>query len=147
MAFTGPLEDRIAIQELNAFYGDAVSRRDKDDFGACFAEDATWHLPWRDPVTGRDAIITLWVEQIANYPFLSFSGYVGAIEIDGDRASGRLWTRELVADADGVSSQVAGRYDHQYVKRAGRWYYYHKAFTPLQGMENIVTDAPKDGGA
>ncbi len=140
MGFTGPLEDRIAIQELNATYGDAVSMRDKDGFGHCFATDATWHLPWREPVHGRDAIVELWVEQIANYPFLNFSGFVGALEINGDRASGRLWTREVVADEAGLSSQVTGRYDHEYIKRDGRWYYFNKTFTPLHGMENIVTD-------
>lgn len=140
MGFSGPLEDRVAIQELNAGYGDAVCRKDRDGFAECFADDATWHLPWREPVHGRDAIVELWVDQIANYPFLNYAGFLGALDIDGDTAKGRVWTRELVAGADGVSTQVTGRYDHEYVKRDGRWYFYHKAFNPLHGMDSIVTD-------
>lgn len=140
MTFSGPLEDRIAIQELNATYGDAVSRRDKDAFGATWAEDAVWHLPWLDPVQGRETIVNLWVEQIANYPFHNFSGYVGALEIEGDRARGRVWTSELVENVKGQGGRVTGRYDDEYVKRDGRWYFARKTFTPLHGMDSIVSD-------
>ncbi|MEA3299622.1 MAG: nuclear transport factor 2 family protein [Pseudomonadota bacterium] len=140
MGFSGPLEDRIAIQELNAAYGDAVCRKDRDGFAACFAEDAIWHLPWREPVHGREAIVALWLDQIANYPFLNYAGFLGALEVNGDKASGRVWTRELVAGESGPATQVTGRYDHQYVKRDGRWYFHHKAFNPLHGMDSIVTD-------
>lgn len=142
MSFAGPLEDRIAIQELNASYGDAVCRKDADDFAGCFAEDATWHLPWCEPVHGRDAIVTLWKEQIANYPFLNYAGFLGALEVNGDHATGRVWTREVVAaqETTGPSSQVTGRYDHEYVKRGGRWYFHQKKFNPLHGMDSIVTD-------
>lgn len=138
MVFSGPLEDRIAIQELNATYGDAVCRRDKDAFGETWATDGIWHLPWGEPVHGRDAIVTFWLEQMANYPFHNFSGYVGALEIKGDRAAGRVWTSELVENIRGVGGRVTGRYDDEYVKRNGRWYYARKTFTPLHGMDAIV---------
>ncbi len=138
MSFSGPLEDRIAIQELNASYGDAVSRRDKDDFAATWAEDGRWKLPNIDEVTGRAVIVELWLSQMANYPFHNFSGYVGALEINGDRATGRVWTSELVENIKGVSGRVTGRYDDEYVKRDGRWYFARKVFTPLHGLDAIV---------
>jgi len=34
MPFSGPLEDRVAIRERVAGYGDAVSRRDQAGFAA-----------------------------------------------------------------------------------------------------------------
>jgi SnoaL-like domain len=138
MNFTGPLEDRIAIYELNAAYGDAVCRRDKDAFGDTWAEDGVWHLPWGEPVHGREAIKTFWVEQIANYPFHNFTSYTGALTITGNRGKGRVWTSERVENVKRVGGVVTGRYDDEYVKIDGRWYYASKTFTPLHGMEAIV---------
>ncbi|MEX6725351.1 nuclear transport factor 2 family protein [Parapedomonas caeni] len=140
MNFSGPLEDRIAIYELNWAYGDAVCRRDKADFAATWADDGIWHLPWGEPVQGRQVIADYWAEQIANYPFHNFASYTGALAIDGDRATGRMWTTETVQNIKGATGVVIGRYDDEYVKRDGRWYYASKRFTPLHGLESIVTD-------
>ncbi len=140
MGFSGPLEDRIAIYELNAAYGDAVCRRDKQAFGETWADDAVWRLPWGEPVIGRETIKDYWAAQIANYPFHNFSSYTGALEIDGDHATGRMWTSERVENMLGASGVVTGRYDDEYVKRDGRWYYASKTFTPLHGLDSIVMD-------
>ncbi len=142
MAFTGPLEDRIAIQELVAEYGDAVSRRDKAGFAGTWAEDGVWLLPWLEPVCGRNAIADVWEEQIAHYPFHNFRGYLGCLEIRDDRAAGRLWTSELVQNIHGKSGVVTGRYDDEFVKRDGRWYFSKKRFTALHGMDAIVAAGP-----
>lgn len=53
MAFSGHLEDRIAVQALNAACGDTACRKDEGHFAQCFAESATWYLPWCEPVTGE----------------------------------------------------------------------------------------------
>jgi hypothetical protein len=45
MAFTGPLEDRIAIRELLETYADAVCHVDAEGWGATWAEDGTWEMP------------------------------------------------------------------------------------------------------
>lgn len=139
MAFIGPLEDKIAIQELVAEYGDAVSRRDRAGFTATWAEDGVWHLPWLEPVHGRDAISEVWAGQIANYPFHNFSGYLGSLEIDGDYAKGRLWTSEIVENIHGQSGTVTGLYEDEFVKRDGKWVFASKKFNPLHGMDSIVT--------
>ena len=141
MGFSGPIEDRVAIQELNATYGDAVCRRDKAAFADTWAEDAIWHLPWGEPVSGRTAIADFWAEQIANYPFHNFSSYIGSLEIDGDRAAARVWTSERVENVKGQGGVVTGRYDDEYVKRGGRWSYAARRFTPLHGLDAIVTDS------
>lgn len=139
MPFTGPLEDRIAIQELVAEYGDAVSRRDKAGFAGTWAENAEWRLPWLEPVHGRKAIADVWEAQMSNYPFHNFRGYLGSIEIQGDRATGRLWTSELVQNVHGKSGVVTGLYEDEFVKRNGKWYFSKKQFTPLHGMDSIVS--------
>lgn len=140
MPFSGPLEDRILIQELNADYADAVSRRDAPAFSAVWAEDAGWLLPWLGEAKGRDTIIVVWLEQMANYPFYNFAGQVGAIAVDGDRATGRVWSTEQVMNRAGVSGTVIGRYDDDYVKLGGRWYFSRRAFEPLHGMDAIVME-------
>ncbi|MBL4613048.1 MAG: nuclear transport factor 2 family protein [Emcibacter sp.] len=140
MGFSGPFEDRFEINELVAEYGDAVSRRDKDGFAGTWAEDGVWHLPWLDPVQGRQNIADVWEEQIANYPFHNFRGYLGSLDVDGDRAKGRLWTSELVENSQGKSGVVTGLYEDEFVKCNGKWLFSKKSFTPLHGMDTIVTE-------
>ena len=41
MGFQGPTDDRLAIHELVMSYGDAVTRKDADDWGMTWAEEAT----------------------------------------------------------------------------------------------------------
>lgn len=45
MAFSGPLEDRVAIRELIDAYADATMLRDEEAWAALWAEDACWQLP------------------------------------------------------------------------------------------------------
>lgn len=42
--FTGPLEDRVAIQELNGTYADGVVRIDAATWATVWADDADWDL-------------------------------------------------------------------------------------------------------
>ena len=59
MPFTGPFEDRLAIHELVASYGDAVTRRDADAWIANWSEDCVWKLPaipGMERVEGKAAI-------------------------------------------------------------------------------------------
>ena len=42
--FTGPLEDRVAIHELNGTYADGVVRIDADTWATVWADDADWDL-------------------------------------------------------------------------------------------------------
>ena len=63
MAFEGPVEDRLAIHELVMSYGDAVTRKDADDWGATWAEDAVWRIPTfpgLELTEGREAIVQNW---------------------------------------------------------------------------------------
>lgn len=140
MPFSGPFEDRVLIQELNADYADAVSLRDADRFGATWAEDSGWLLPWLDEIRGRDAIIAAWVEQLANYPFYNFAAQAGAIGVVGDSAIGRIWSTEVVMNRNGISGTIIGRFDDDYVKQGGRWYFARRVFEPLHGMDAIVRE-------
>src|ERR1700744_864803 len=132
MAFTGPIEDRLAIRELIDAYADATMRRDPEAWGELWADDAVWEMPdfpqYGDTV-GREAIVALWVRAVADHPDLVYVATPGAIEIEGDRASVRLYTSEVYASSpDARAIRRRGRYDDTLVKRDGQWYIAHHRF-------------------
>lgn len=124
MAFIGPFEDRVAIHELVAAYGDAVTRNDAAAWGALWAEDGAWSLPMvpgMERIEGRAAIVAAWIEAMKDFPFQVNIQTSGAIEVNGDRATGRTYTSERVKDTEGKAAVWTNRYTDEYVKRDGRW--------------------------
>ena len=134
MPFTGPIEDQQAIRTLHDLYADAVFRRDAADWGANWAEDGHWFL-MGTPVDGRDAIVTLWNGAMSGFAFVAFFSQPAAIEIDGDRATGRVYTHEVLETQDGAIRRPVGRYEDVYVKRDGRWLYKERHYTMLKDTE------------
>lgn len=130
MTFTGPFEDRLAIRELLEAYADAVTRRDAEDWGATWAEDAEWSLPDYPEIgttKGREAIVAMWIEAMRAYPGIMFEAWPGSIEVDGDRATMRSYTSE-VYDQDGVTMRDRGVYEDTCIRIEGRWYFASRSF-------------------
>jgi ketosteroid isomerase-like protein len=131
MAFTGPLEDRIAVRELIESYADAVTRRDAEAWAVLWAEDAFWSMPDLGAgveLSGKALIVSSWVEMMAQYhgpagaPWaFSFVSALGGMEIAGDRAQVRSTSIEAFADATGRTLHLKGRYDDELVRRGGDW--------------------------
>lgn len=121
------LADRAAIADLVAAYGDAVSRRDADAWGATWAGDATWSLMGHE-VAGRDAIVALWLGAMAQFDAVSFVTALGPISLGGDTASARCQTHEVLRTTDGAIRRVAGAYDDSFVRRDGRWLFARRVF-------------------
>lgn len=121
-------EDRLAIRELVAAYADAVNRRDAGRWGSLWAEDATWDLMGRT-VAGRTAIVALWEGAMAGYAFVGFFCDLGHLDLDGDRATGRVWTHETLETTDGTLTRPLGRYDDRYVRVDGQWRFAERRFT------------------
>ncbi|MFN3232284.1 MAG: nuclear transport factor 2 family protein [Alphaproteobacteria bacterium] len=133
MAFNGPLEDRLAIHELVASYADAVCRRNAEDWGATWAEDSVWKVPGfpgLEHVEGRAAIVAAWSEAMTNYTLNYMAQTMGALEVQGDTATGRTHNAETGIDLDGNTRQHVGTYEDQYVKRDGRWLFASRTYTP-----------------
>lgn len=132
MAFIGSTEDLAAIRALIDSYSDAVFRRDAQDWGACWAEDARWSL-MGTKVDGRDAIVAMWVQAMDGFSFVAFFSQAGAIEIEGDRATGRVWTHEVLEDRDGKCTRPVGFYDDAYVRTPEGWRFASRSYTMLRG--------------
>ena len=103
--FTGPLEDRLAIRELNDVYGDGVVRKD----GAMSQFDA-----------------------------VSFSCSPASIEVDGDTATARVQTQEILKGKDGSTRHIGGLYTDRLARIDGDWRFTHR------GWEMIVEFQAKE---
>jgi len=130
--FTGPDADLAAIRALNDSYADAVNRGDAEAWGALWAEDARWELMGTE-VTGRAAIVAAWKAAMAGFAFVGFFCQPGFIRVEGDRATARVWTHELL-DGQGGERRPLGRYDDVCVRgQDGRWRFQERRFTLRRG--------------
>lgn len=136
--FSGPMEDRLAIRELNDLYGDGVVRCDPETWGSIWAEDATWDFMGQH-LEGREAIVGLWNGAMSQFEAVSFSCSPAAIEVNGDSATGRTQTQEILKGKDGSTRHIGGLYEDRLTKINGQWLFAHRAWTM------IVEFNPKEG--
>ena len=130
--FSGPIEHRLAIRELHDSYCDAVLRTDPDDWGSLWTEDAVWSLMGTE-VVGRENIVKLWVGAMGRFDSVSFLGIPGSLEITGDTATGRYQTHEILVE-NGEPRVAGGRYDDEFVKIDGHWFYSKRIFNLVSQM-------------
>jgi uncharacterized protein (TIGR02246 family) len=130
MAFSGPIEDRLAIRELYDTYGDGSTSGDVETFLSCWAEDGQWqtHLFTR---TGTVELREQWDMLWTGFDKVAFLGNVQSIEIDGDKASCRALAREIIALKGGGVFKLAGQYRDQLVRHNGTWLFQKREYTVL----------------
>lgn len=129
--FEGKAADQLAIRALIDSYTDAVFRRDAQDWGATWAEDAVWTLAGTE-VRGREAIVGLWTQAMAGFPFVAFFAQIGHLAIQGDSATGRVYTHEFLELADGSVSRPVGQYLDVYTRTASGWKFAERHFSILK---------------
>ena len=136
MAFSGPIEDRLAIRELMDIYADAVNQRDAELWGSTWAEGSSWKLPvipGMENVAGKENIVAAWNAGMAMFPFIFMSISVGDIQVDGDRATARAYTTEVGTTLDGTEIRPRGQYDDKLIKVDGEWLFIQRIFNSLYG--------------
>lgn len=127
MPSTGPSEDRLLIRELASDYADAMFQRDLAAWLSCFTEDCVWRGAGRE-MRGRAALEASWpalwepLERMAYFP------EVAAIRVDGDRATARCYSHQLMFRKDGKLDMVCGLYHDSLVRRDGAWLYAEREF-------------------
>jgi ketosteroid isomerase-like protein len=131
MSFEGPIEERLAIRELGACYGDAVHRHDTGSFAELWAEDARWQHPELGTLFGRKAIAEIFDRVVQSLPMIHFMAMLGSLRIEADVAAGTSYVSEFVQRNDGSSYRSCGRYDDQYRKCDGTWYFLSRSYTLL----------------
>ncbi|MCB2059532.1 MAG: nuclear transport factor 2 family protein [Novosphingobium sp.] len=130
MAFTGPLEDRIAIRELHDTYADAGFRGDRQAWLDCWARDCTWITSFGER-SGKEALAQQWDALWSTLDALGFFAIVGSIEVDGDTAVTRGYVREIAVMKDGPAQKIAGRYDDELVRENGAWKFASRRYSVL----------------
>lgn len=128
MAFTGSIEDRLAVRELFDAYADASSRMDRIAFLACWTEDASWWTHYFD-VSGKAAIAATYDGLMGNVETVSFIGQLGACEIDGDRAICRSHALERLVFKEGAGNhRLTGCYEDELRKVDGQWRFARRVY-------------------
>jgi uncharacterized protein (TIGR02246 family) len=136
MAFKGPIEDRLKIRELMGAYADAAMSKDLEAHLACWADDCVW-LSLGQEFRGKAALRAQWPKTWADIRKMGFYNEIGAIEIDGDRATARCFVREVVFMADGGVRKLVARYDDELVRTDGEWLFARRAY-------NLIGDEPPE---
>ncbi len=131
MGFTGPLGDRIAIQDLNASYSDAVTRHDVSAFMSLWAEDAVWVHPDLGEITGVSAIWKTIEAAFRSYPMVILRSTIGWLTVDGEAATGSVYIDEVVTTTEGATNRVYGLYDDVYVKQFEHWRFKRRVYRPF----------------
>ncbi len=125
--FTGPLEDRVAIQELNGVYADGVVRIDAATWGTVWADDADWDLMGHQ-TKGKDAILAFWNGAMGGLEAVSFHCVPCMIEVTGNTAKSRVQTQEILKPKDGKARHVGGLYEDELTKIDGHWLFTSRKF-------------------
>lgn len=125
--FTGPLEDRLAIRELNDTYADGVVRKDASTWATVWADEAHWNLMGHT-VDGKETIVGFWTQAMTNFDAVSFACVPCMIAVDGDRATSRAQTQEIMRMADGKTRVVGGLYTDELAKIGGQWLFTSRVF-------------------
>jgi len=131
MISSGPVEDRLAIRELAESYNDAVMRFDAEAWAANWRDDATWNLPGAGDMVGKANFVPVWQQAMSAFSFVGFFASAGPIIVEGDRAHGTWYQQEFLHQKDGVKRAITGRYEDDYVKVGGRWYFQKRIYSVL----------------
>ena len=134
----GPIEDRLEIRELIEAFAAAVMDIDAEKWGATWAEEGSWKLPsMESAVTGRDKVMAAFKEKMEYVKCMSMISFPAEMVVDGDRATGKAYCRELIYPKTGGQLVVLGYFDDEYIKRDGRWQFLSRVYQVI-GKEQHV---------
>jgi SnoaL-like domain len=126
----------VAVQRLQAAYGDAVTRRAWAEVAALFEPDAVVHIDvrTREPFTlaGPDAVVAFIERSLEAFAFFEFAILNAVVDLtSAEAATGRVYICELRHDVAGEWTQAYGLYRDEYVRRAGDWRIAGRRYTSL----------------
>ena len=127
MPFDGTLEDRLLIRERMSDYADAMFQQDLQAWLGCFVEDCVWRgvgLEYR----GLEQLAGSWPNLWEPLVKMAYFTEVAAIKVDGDRASARCYSRQIMFRKDGGVGKIVGLYHDQLVRRGATWLFQEREF-------------------
>ncbi|WP_321390668.1 nuclear transport factor 2 family protein [Emcibacter sp.] len=128
-----PIEDQLAIQELINTFLAACWRKDSTLWGNTFAEDGSWKIDMLDePVVGREKVVAVYEGLMQHIEFVTITAFANELVIDGDKATGKVYSNENIIRKDGGQMILVGCHHDEYVKHGGRWYFQSRRFETLR---------------
>jgi hypothetical protein len=129
---TGPLLDRLAIQDLVADYARCVDARDFQRLETLFSRDARFAMHYGDPARIEPALEMRGIPEIMKgmraglESYRSTTHFIGnqTVEIDGDQARAETYGLAhhlLERDGRWIDSVLSIRYEDHCVREDGRW--------------------------
>lgn len=134
------LSDRAEIMELRARYGRALDEKDWDLMRTVFAEDATADFALGQPFEGLEEIIRACRSQMDTLDHTQHFFGNHEIEIDGDRARGRLkliGSAFLQTEAGSPTACLRGDYVDEYVRTDEGWRISRRELSIAWGEGNV----------
>lgn len=124
------LEDREAIQTLRFRYHECVNEKRPDAMGDLFSSAAEIDFAHLGTAQGRDKIVAFFQKGLSELvPFVKQFIHNHIVQVNGSSGTGLSY---LLATPvyKGESYMVAARFDDEYIKENGRWYFKKVKLTP-----------------
>ena len=138
------VDDYVAIQRLVHRYSDAVVNRDAEQWGSCWADDASWDLGFGRNVEGKTAIVELWTKamgMMAAVVQIAHNGDAFTTPGDPDHAVGRWYISERFQRSTGDIGVLYAHYDDEYVRTANGWRFANRMLRPhYAGAPDLSAD-------
>ena len=77
---------------------------------------------------GREEIVAFWNQAMSGLDAVSFHCIASMTMVDGDTATGRCQTQEIMKIKDGSTRMVGGLYEDRMVKQNGQWLFASRIF-------------------
>jgi hypothetical protein len=148
--------DQLAIRNLQAAYGDAVTRRAWEELMPMFRADCPIRLDLRDgrviEQVGPGAIGAFIASSIERFEFFEFALLNAVVSVQGDDATGRVYMWELRQDGESHRwTNAFGVYADRYVRSGDGWQFASREYSSLartaddgDGMDVFVVPERSD---
>jgi ketosteroid isomerase-like protein len=123
------IADRVEIEALRGEYTDAVMMRDYDRFASLFTHDALVRIPDANvELAGREEL-RAGIERLqGEWEYFVQTTHPGAIQLEGDTASGRSYIQELGHLRDGRSVVNCALYHDRYQRTPDGWKFTERVY-------------------
>jgi ketosteroid isomerase-like protein len=144
------IADRVEIEALRGEYTDAVMMHDYDRVASLFTPDGAVRMPHVPAeAVGTEQIRAAVGRLQGQLDYFVQTTHPGAIELDGDAASGRAYVQELMRGHDGGSYLNYAIYHDRYRRTPDGWKFTERVYevryadtSPLAGSApHAATDA------
>jgi len=146
------IADRVEIEALRGEFTDAVMMRDYDRGASLFTPDGVVRMPHVNvEFAGREEIRAGGERLQGLWEYFVQTTHPGAIQVDGDTASGRAYIQELGRTLDGRSHLNYAIYHDRYQRTGDGWKFTERVYeiryldtTPLAGSAPRAAEMPAD---